>query len=76
MNVAPSSSSVLTIDRVDDILAPLTPMGVHIVALFAFVVGGTMLFFGQRFLKLCVFCTGFGARHGSAVGVLVASLLN
>ena len=61
MNVAPSSSSVLyPIDTVDDILAPLTPLGVHIVAVFAFLVGGTMLLFGQRFLKLCVFCTGFG----------------
>ena len=74
MNVAPSSSSVLTIDRVDDILAPLTPMGVHIVALFAFVVGGTMLFFGQRFLKLCVFCTGFGV--GFLLFAIAADTLN
>ena len=43
-----------------NVLAPLTPLGTNIIAVFTFLIGLLLIFLGQKCLKLCAFCIGFG----------------
>jgi len=57
-----------------NILAPLTPLGAHIVAVFAGVVGLLMIFFGQKLLKTCMFALGFAG--GFTFGAVITNKFN
>jgi hypothetical protein len=74
---APSSSSSSVFDPlepINDILAPLTPLGIQLVAAFSFFVGLMLLIAGKKMLKMCMFCIGFGV--GFILFAAVADKLN
>ena len=59
MSATPSSSNAPE-QRVN-VLTALSPLGIHLVAVFSFFVGMVLTFFGQKLLKTCMFAFGFAA---------------
>ena len=71
MNITNSSSAGGVVEEVAHVLAPLTPIGRHLLAVFCILLGLLSLFAGKKYFRTTLFILGFGC--GFCFGVLLLS---